>query len=120
MTRLIDFDAYRREREGGEPVSIQIGGRVYDLPAEMPASVALEVIALRQELGESADVPPERIHRIAEQLFGRDVLRELTDEHRLSMPELAVLIQQVFGEYNRPAPNRTTRRKGPGAAAKRK
>lgn len=111
MTRTIDFDAYRAERRA-EPVVIKIGGEEYNLASEMPAEVALEVVALRQQYGDKAVVPAERIGELARALFGAELLDTLMDKHRLTTPELAALVIQVFGQYQADmAPNPTARKK---------
>lgn len=99
MTRTIDFDAYRAERRA-EPVVVRIGGEEYHLPADMPAEVALEVVALRKEHGDNAQIPADKIGPLARATFGEAMFNDLIGKHRLSTPELATLIVQVFGQYS--------------------
>jgi hypothetical protein len=98
--RTIDFDAFRREQKS-EPITILIDGESYQIGSDMPAAVALEVIALRQQIGDDADVAPEKIGELATSLFGEELLNTLVTKHRLTTPELAVLVVQVFGEYSK-------------------
>jgi hypothetical protein len=98
--RTIDFDAFRREQKS-EPITILIGGESYQIGSDMPAAVALEVIALRNQLGDDADIAPEKIGELAKQLLGDELLDTLVNKHRLTTPELAVLVVQVFGEYSK-------------------
>lgn len=120
MSNLIDFDAFRAEQEG-EPIQLKIGGVVYDLPTSMPAAVALDLIRLRKDLGEDEDVPPEALEKLATSIFGSVLLREILDRNRLTLPEMAELLQRVFEAYNPgdPLPNRKTRREKTGASSSR-
>lgn len=111
MTRTIDFDAFRAERKA-EPVEVIIGGEHFLLAADMPAEVALEIVALRKEYGDDATVPVEKIEDLARALFGSDTFDALIHKHRLSADELGVLVTSVFGQYNRAMVPNPTARKG--------
>ena len=109
--RLIDFDAFRSEQQK-EPVRLRIGGQVYDLPPDLPASVALDAIRLRSE-GDDAEVSGTQVEKIAREIFGEEILAELLRKHRVSFTELGELIKLAFDAYNErsaAAPNRATRR----------
>lgn len=83
------------------------------MPADMPAEVALEVIALRSEYGDAAELPVDKIGDLAKALFGADLLQTLVSKHRLSAQELAALIVSVFGQYDRAlVPNPTAPKTG--------
>lgn len=129
MSRIVDFDSFRAETRG-EPVVLKIGGEEYNLPAGLPADVALEAVRIQhivrdvelmelkpeektalinQRLGENAD---ELIYATGRGLFGEDLFEQIIHKHRITIDELPQLIQMTFAAYNGalPRPNRATRR----------
>ena len=98
--RVVDFDAFRAERNA-EPVAVIIGGETYELPADMPAEVALEVVSLRRDLDDGDDLPVERIEPIARALFGEQMFDDIVKKHRVTAVELGALVSSVFGYYNK-------------------
>lgn len=107
---FIDFDAYRAEQQA-RPLIIRIGGQDYALPSSPPASVALDGIRLARS--GATTVPPDEVAGLAEGLFGKTVLDELTGVHRLTVDELQALISRVMDIYAAeasPPPNRASRR----------
>lgn len=98
MTKVIDFDAFRAERKR-EPVVLRIGGVDYILASSMPASVAVDVIRLRRDIGEDEDVPLEVLDEMGRAVFGETVWRDLLADHRLEVDELGDLLQMVLAAY---------------------
>jgi hypothetical protein len=116
-TRLVDFDAFRLERTKSEPVVVLVGGQEYELPADLPATVALEALRLQEGINDGSVDPGLLVsstHRIATGLFGEEQLARLLDSSHLSLAELSELIGRVLGAYGSaavaPPPNRATRR----------
>lgn len=111
--RVIDFDAFREEQQQ-EPLVLKIGGVEYILPSGLPAEVAVDLIRAREGLGTSEDLPPEQIPKWAAAIFGEEAFQEIMRKHRLTLEELAELLQRVMHEYNEQIgtilPNRKTRR----------
>jgi hypothetical protein len=108
---LIDFDALRGEQTA-KPFQIKVGGKVYDLPPSMPASVALIVNRLHLGAGDQADVTAEQAIELCEALFGADKLEIILRESQLPVTALPDLVGEVMKEYMKGlrSPNRATRR----------
>lgn len=116
--RVIDFDAFRAEQKAKqgdvEPLQVKVGGKVYDLPPALPATIAVDVIRLNKEGGAGADVPVDMIWNIGAALFGEH-FRPILDENQMTVQEMAQLITETFKLYDPTggkdaAPNRETRR----------
>jgi hypothetical protein len=110
--RVIDFDAFRNEQRG-KPVELRIGDKTYELPPDLPATVALDVIRMQRDAGPEGEVTPMALVAIGEGLFGSaDKFREIVQEHGLSTTEMGALIRETLGAYNQAVtpPNRETRR----------
>lgn len=99
MSKTIDFDAFRQERNR-EPVHLVIGGITYDLPPSIPAAVAIEVIALKKDLGEETDVPVDTLSMIGKAIFGESLWAKVLAEHRVDLDELPMLIGMVLEAYS--------------------
>jgi hypothetical protein len=102
--KVIDFDAYRaeranREHEAGEPPTIVVGGKVYTLPRELPAALALDIVRLKKDIGVEADAPASLLLTAGEQLFGPDTFREILVENQMGVVEMGDLITQAFRTY---------------------
>lgn len=114
MSRVVDFDAARRERDR-EPVVLVIGGQRYTLTSGVPAGLALDM--MRYRIGDSDDIEiprdPEVVAGVGRRLFGRDNWEAILDAGRLELDELIELIEMTFralsGQDDDP-PNRRTRR----------
>lgn len=109
-SRVIDFDAFRREQEG-DPLLLRIGDREYELPASPPAIVALRALRLAKDGLDT--VPPDQVYDLAVGIFGEERLMDIAGSHALTVPELTDLIQEVMRRYQAattPPPNRETRR----------
>ena len=119
--RVIDFDAFRAEQAakngtGEEHPTIIVGGRVYDLPPDLPATIAVEVIRLQKTEGAQANVDPQMLLDIGNALFGESTFREILDAERMGVKDMGSLITQAFKAYDPSegkdaAPNRATRRR---------
>lgn len=123
-SKVIDFDAWRRERDARDgdveaPV-FRIGGEEYPLPAEPPATIALDVIRLKETLKDAdASVPLSAFVRIGNAMFGRETFRDILDTNGIGAAEMGDLILQAMGawqhidldeEIEEARPNRKTRR----------
>ncbi len=97
MSRFRDFDAERAEAKG-EPVEFVFRGERFTLPPSIPAAVILEVIALRQESGDSAEVPAEAVFGFVRALFGADTERLLAANP--TVDELGEIVTWVAGAYS--------------------
>lgn len=127
--KVIDFDRWRAERavkEGEEQGPVfRIGGKEYPLPPEPPATVAVDVIRLKETLKDGdASVPLSAFVRIGTAMFGRDAFRTMLEENNVGAAELGDLILQAFGAWNvdiedeegKARPNRSTRRRKPSTS----
>lgn len=96
----IDFDAFRAER-AAEPLTLRLGGKDYTLPPALPAAIALDLIRMRKEKGDTAEVPPEEIER-----FARLILGEQGEEiiAAVSIDELGKLLIRLLEVYSPPNP----------------
>lgn len=100
--KVIDFDAWRAERlarEGSvepDPVYFRIGGKDYEMPHEPPAAIVLDIIRLKEALGNDAEVSVEALMGIGTGIFGRDQWDEMLRENKLGATELGDVIIQAF------------------------
>lgn len=146
--RRLDFDAARRERNA-VPLEVVVGGQVYVLPPQLPASVALDIVemkhieeeasatpcaahtsqqdecesckvAARQATERAAVIGWERLMDLGAELFGgKAAIKELSRKHNLGIDELGELITHVFDEYNAEIPGRDPALPKPNRAQKR-
>lgn len=98
MSGTIDFDKFRAEQQL-EPIKFTIGGVTYDLPPTLPASVAVDVIRMKIEIGEDANIPVETLDVFGSSIFGPELWRTVLDRHRVTLEELPTLIRMVLGAY---------------------
>lgn len=113
--RIIDFDAFRAE-QNKEPVILKIGGKSYNLPSDLPATVALDLIRARKEHGDNEDMPPDFLASIGQAIFGPDQFTQIMVDHGVTILEMGELIKQALQIYNQSmgiAPNRAARRAKP-------
>lgn len=96
MSRFRDFDTAKAEA-AREPVEFVVRGQRFSLPSELPAIVPLEMLALKSELGEGADMPPEAVLKLIRGVFGDETDRLL--ESGISMTELEAVLGWVMSEY---------------------
>lgn len=111
--RLVDFDAFRRERaDDRPPLVVRVGGKDYHLPPDLPAAVALSAIALKEQRGDDGALDSREVRAICVALFGPEQLDEIVAANGLSIQDLADLMAQVIEAYTRglTPPNRKTRR----------
>jgi len=87
VVRTVDFDAFRAEQKG-VPLRFKIGGDVYDLPSSLPAAVAIDVIRLKSQLGDSGEVPLEALEQFGVAIFGKELWDTVLDRHRVTIEEL--------------------------------
>lgn len=115
--RFIDFDAARAERER-EPLVLKAFGRKFNLPAEMPASLYLDLIRLEEEKGSTDDLTLRDSLRLMRHVLPTTVLEELLEHDDLSLDDFGRLIGLIVQVYKGEgveqgeslAPNRATRR----------
>lgn len=123
-SKVVDFDRWRAERaqkageEDAEGPVFKIGGKEYQLPVEPPATVALDVIRLKETMKDAdAAVPLEALSRIGASLFGADTFRAILDENHVGAAEMgdlvlaAVSVWQTKVSAEDAVPNRKTRRR---------
>lgn len=104
MSRTIDFDAFRAER-AKDPILLTIGGKQYELPPSMPASLALDVMKMRETLGGDAEPSIDDLLKFGGALFGgRDKFQTVLEESGLELSELPDLVQMVVEAYTSGAP----------------
>lgn len=126
--KVIDFDRWRAERaqkeEPTEGPMFRIGGKEYPLPVEPPATIALDVIRLKETMEDAdASVPLEALARIGATLFGRDAFRQLLDENNVGAAEMGDLVLQAVSVWQQEVldegearPNRRARRRKPSTS----
>ena len=116
MTKTVDFDAFRHE-QAAEPLELTIGGKVYQLPSALPATLALDIVRLREEMGDEGNMDPAKLMEFGAGLFGSaetfaDVLR---DAH-VTLAELPDLIRMVIEGYQIAGPTTAPAEKTPAGA----
>lgn len=116
MTRTIDFDKFRSEQQDPpEPVVLRLGGKEYDLPASLPAALALDIVRLQATKGDDADFSENDVQRLGSALFGgEERFTRILADGAVTIEEMPELIQQVlamYGSGGSNAGNREARRK---------
>lgn len=115
MTRVVDFDAARRERKR-EPVRLIISGRTHELTSGVPAGLALDMLRFRVvkhaddapdehdcstfgcEQTDDIDIPDAEVIGVAERLFGPTVWAAVLED--LDLDELPALVEMTFRALN--------------------
>jgi len=101
--RTIDFDAFRAEQRG-EPVLLRLGGKTYELPPSLPATLALEILHLGG-MTDKTDVPPELLFKVGAGLFGGEAkFQAIMAEAGVTLDELGDLMTMVVKAYTPPSP----------------
>ena len=125
MTKTIDFDAFRSEQKV-EPVVLVLGGKSYEMPAALPAALALDIMRLREVSDDTSKVKPEDLLMVGAALFGgADQFRTVISEARVTMDELPDFVKFVLDAYTsavadpNPAPQKRERRASPSSATGR-
>jgi len=95
--KTIDYDAFRREFDE-EPIEFKIGGISYDMAPSLPATIAIDVLALQNQ-DEDADVPLELLETVGAACFGPDVWKELLTVNKVPMTEIPDLVQAMISAY---------------------
>ncbi len=100
MSRTVNFDNFRAEQED-DPVTLIIGGETYSLPSALPASMAVDMMAMQETFDdEDAEVPPDAMDRFGRSLFSETIWEGLLRRHRITVTELPVLMEMVFSAYS--------------------
>jgi flagellar motor switch protein FliM len=99
LTRVVDFDAFRAEQKA-DPITLKVGGNTYQLPAAIPASLALDIIRKNGD-DATAELDPATLITMGNAIFGGDeTFTKILDENKITMDELPKLFEMVFAEYN--------------------
>lgn len=96
MTRFFDFDAAWAERRDAEPVQAKVLGRIWDLPAVLPAAVLLRAIRLVE--GGDRDLAPHEIIGLAADLVPRETLDQWLDLG-IDVDQLADVLRTLLPVY---------------------
>jgi len=116
MSRTIDFDAFRAERTAADPVTVRIGGASYDLPASLPASLALDAIRISDAQLAGEDVKEKDLVNIGTAIFGSIAkFREVLEKGHVGIDELGDLMKMILDAYTDEVapPNLTTQAQTP-------
>lgn len=98
MTKtIIDYDSFRKEVTQ-EPIGFTIGGETYDMAASLPATIAIQVLALQSADSES-DVPLELLETVGTACFGRETWLKILAVNKVSVDELGDLVQAMISAY---------------------
>ena len=97
-SNVIDFDAFRAEQKN-EPKTLRIGGVDYELPASLPAAIAIDAIRLKEQMGDDDAVPITELNSIGESVFGPETWRAVIVKHRLGVEEMGDLFKMVLERY---------------------
>lgn len=121
----IDFDAYLAEHDNAEPVTILVRGRVWDLPASLPAGFMLRITALEAR-GSRARVTDSEAESMLRGLFGRRATELLDGVPEHTFPDLLRLVMDEYRQRaeerrgNAPAPTAAPARPGQNRQARRR
>ncbi len=98
MTRtVIDYDSFRKEQQH-EPIDFVIGGKTYEKASSLPATVAIDVLALQSQ-DEDAEVPLELLETVGAACFGAAEWKQLLTDNQVSMVEIPDLVQAMLTAY---------------------
>ena len=106
---VIDFDAFRAEREGVER-TFRIGGTSYTMAPIIPAALVVKTLRLKHELGEDEDATIHVFDTLGRSVFGPDKWDELLEVHQIGFDEIPVLLEKVIASY---APPKALGKKAP-------
>lgn len=114
MAKTIDFDAFRAERaDTEEPLKLRLGGKDYDLPASLPAALALDIARIQATKGDEAEFDESDVMRLGAALFGGEArFVQILSEGAVTideMPDLTKMVLEMYGGTVS-SPNRKTRR----------
>jgi len=98
MSKYKDFDEFFAEF-AKEPVKFRVGGRDFEAPPELPASVALQTLATMEKYGSQEDVPESELLQMALALLTKEQLAILTDEVKVSINQLGAIISWLLQQY---------------------
>lgn len=105
--RVVDFDAFRREQQR-EPLHLIIGGRTWDLPPSLPASLALDILRLQEQADGKADVQVDDLVKVGAAIFGTsEAFAEVMSAAEVGLDELPDLVRMVLEAYTGSDPNPT-------------
>lgn len=122
---VIDYDAFQREKAARdvaatngdkppEPTFFIIGGKKYQLPTEVPATVVLDVVRLRKGVGLQKEAQVEQMIGIGDALFGPETFREILEVNKLGASDIGAVVLHALGATGNSSedarPNRRTRR----------
>lgn len=94
--RFKDFDQFWAEKQQ-QPIQAKVFGEVVSLPASLPAGVML--FAIRSREAGSDTVPPEAVLRMAESVFGKDLLERWVAKG-MTVDQLGDVLKWVVAQYN--------------------
>jgi hypothetical protein len=95
-SRHKDFDAFFAEVDT-EPVCFDFKGRKYELPPELPASVALRALALKGREAEE-EVGESELVSLATDVLGQATLEGILADN-VSVGQLGEIIKWVLAQY---------------------
>lgn len=98
MSRIIDFDAARAERER-EPLLLRAYGREFSLPPTMPATLFLDIIRLQDEGRFDDDLTDMEAYGLLRRVVPASVLDELRQEEDFAVDDYADLCRLIMQAY---------------------
>jgi hypothetical protein len=105
-TPVIDFKAFRKERQRRvKPLVVDFGEEKLEMPAGMPASIMLDIMAWsREQEAEGGDtdiskIPPDMGMEMLNALLGGDQLKQVAKRQQMDMDELMWLFEQLLSFY---------------------
>lgn len=98
---VIDFDAFRAEREV-EPRYFKIGGVNYAMAPIIPAALVIRVLRLKHDLGEDAEVTLDVFDVLGKSVFGPDAWSDILEKNRVGFDEIPLLLEKVIASYAPP------------------
>ena len=98
MSKTIDFDAYRQEKEK-ENITIKAFGEKLVLPPSPPLSTMEKVLSFYNKAGGQAEIPESEVIEMIKALLGTDKYRKLAD-NGMTVEEAEWLIVEIYKYYN--------------------
>jgi len=98
---VIDFDAFRAEREKVDRI-FRIGGVDYKMAPIIPAAMVVAVLRLKHELGTEAEVTIEVFDKLGRSVFTPEKWDEILEKHSIGFDEIPVLLEKVLAAYAPP------------------
>jgi hypothetical protein len=100
--KVIAFAQFRQRQRDPDPIVIDFGDDEIEIPATMPATVMLDLMAFMEEHGadaELSEMPANLALGMLNDIVGDETLQAMVRKHKLTMTEFYWLLGQIMDRY---------------------